>query len=414
MSNKRRLKKIIVMARACTMLVQTTTSYATEVPSAGIENDINLLTSAEAEPCFAPSIDLEELAKQSVGVPKATAADIREEMKDLSELTPAQLAKKQEELSVFGTIGVVNVSMALNVRRQPSENSEVVGKLYQNSGVIIGNYAGENNEWTYITSGAVCGWVLSSYIVTGDLARSLYNTMKPKVGSVVTHDVKVYKKADKNSDVLVVVDLHGHYPVLGYEGDFVKLQITANDIGYIHFEYVAVSEGLCVGVKVQDDYDLEDLVDELEASRRNAKKSSGSSSKKSGGSSSGKSGSSSSSSGSGSSGSSSGSGSSGSSSNGWRYVGSFTITAYCTDCNSPKGSRQTYSGASAKEWYTAAINMNGSPLDVGDTVKIDGYGTFKIQDVGSSPYGSNWIDIFVYPDECSGTFSRNVDVWVKE
>jgi len=440
MKSFKKMASFCAIALAFVMLAQATTTYGAPT-TAGISTSSlsqtegeTVAAETEAQPIeikFASSINFEELSKEATAVPVTTAASLREEIRERSRMTKSELSKQNEaDLSLLGTIGIVNVNLSLNVRVAPQSDAEVVGKLYQDSGVIIGNFAGDNNEWTHITSGAVRGWVLSQYLVMGELTASFYEALNPTVGTIVTNDVKVYKEASTDADILVEVGLDSHYPVIDYEGDFVKIQVSSNDIGYVHSEYVAVTEGLCVGVKVQDDYDIQDRIDELyeqrvaareaaaEAERKEkeaaakkkaqSNKNSSSSSTKSSSNSSTKSSSESK-----SSSSSSSSNSDSGTSEGWKYVGKFTITAYCTDCNTPRGSRSTYSGAEAKEWYTAAISMSGSPLSIGDTVKISGFGTFKIQDVGGSPYGSNWIDIFVNPGECDSTFKRNVEVWVK-
>ncbi len=63
---------------------------------------------------------------------------------------------------------VTAVSLAeeyVNVRQEPSENSQQVGKLYNN---CIGTVLGYEGDWTKISSGNVEGYVKNEYLSVGD------------------------------------------------------------------------------------------------------------------------------------------------------------------------------------------------------------------------------------------------------
>lgn len=62
---------------------------------------------------------------------------------------------------------IAQVNSYVNVRALPSEDGEVVGKLYNNS---VGEYISEENGWYYITSGNVTGYVKAEYCVIGEAA----------------------------------------------------------------------------------------------------------------------------------------------------------------------------------------------------------------------------------------------------
>lgn len=59
---------------------------------------------------------------------------------------------------------IAQVEDYVNVRSMPSEDGEVVGKLYNNS---VGEYVAEENGWYKITSGNVTGYVKAEYCVIG-------------------------------------------------------------------------------------------------------------------------------------------------------------------------------------------------------------------------------------------------------
>jgi len=342
---------------------------------------------------------------QSDSMPRMSAAELRAELTirfDKTDVTALTL-------NDIGKIAVVNVKKSLLVRESADADAKVIGKLYQNSGVVIGGISGVQGEWAYILSGKISGWVSSQYLVSGEHMESLYEAMEPKVARTMGN-INARKEASLDSDVLAKLEQGAIYPVTEIDGNWVRIQISSNDEGYVYNEYVSVCEGLYVGIPLIDDDVMQEQIDDLEEARVLAAKEAAR--KKS---SSGSSGGSSGSGGSGSSGGSSSSGKSSakkssnrssSSEKGWTYVGRCRVTYYCVECNTPSGSRATASGARATVGRTCAVCRGQIPL--GSTVKVTGYGTYVAEDTG---VGWNQIDIFVDPEDCDGL--HYTDVWYK-
>ena len=61
------------------------------------------------------------------------------------------------------------MSGALNVHKEASESSTIVGKMTKDNGCDI---KGTKGKWSHIVSGKVNGYVLSKYLLTGGKARS--------------------------------------------------------------------------------------------------------------------------------------------------------------------------------------------------------------------------------------------------
>lgn len=80
-------------------------------------------------------------------------------------------------------------------------------------------------------------------------------------------------------------------------------------------------------------------------------------------------------------------------SSGEYYEIRMNITAYCSACNSPKGSTKTASEIPA---YVGSVAMKGVPF--GTKIHIEGYGTFTVLD---RP-GNNVVDVYVGTmDKCN-------------
>ena len=361
---------------------------------------------------FAPGIDTSFVTEQSVAAP-VTAADLRREIEAETEMTDEERLFQQELYDRVGTIAVAKTSLALNIRSDPNADASVVGKLYQGSGAI---YGGEKGTWTYVTSGEVSGWAASRYILSGSAAETFYAETTPQVAFPTTDNLSVRKEASTESDLMTKISRGSCYPVLGVEGNWVLIQITSHEQGYVSAEYVTVTNGLCTAKTALEDQEMTDGIAKLEAERQaalekareeaeKAKQKEKEESSSGGGNSSrrdeddddGRSGG-----GSSKKDDSGGGGSKqddddddGGSMSGWTKVGTCRLSSYCRNCNSPRG-YATYTGVKAKEWKTVAVDPDVIPL--GSTVYIEGYGTFKAQDIGVS---GKWIDLFVDPDECS-------------
>lgn len=74
-------------------------------------------------------------------------------------------------LDTYTNLGVANLTSGyLNVRKEPSESGEIIGKLTRHGGCEI---LGEENGWYKIQSGPVRGYVSADYIVVGDQAAQI-------------------------------------------------------------------------------------------------------------------------------------------------------------------------------------------------------------------------------------------------
>ena len=74
-------------------------------------------------------------------------------------------------LDTYTNLGVANLTSGyLNVRKEPSQSSEIIGKLTRHGGCEI---LGEENGWFKIQSGPVRGYVSADYVVTGEQAEQI-------------------------------------------------------------------------------------------------------------------------------------------------------------------------------------------------------------------------------------------------
>ena len=98
---------------------------------------------------------------------------------------------------------VTTVDTYQNIRQEPSEESEIVGRLYEGS---AGDILETGDGWTKISSGGVEGWVHNEYIVSGEAAQAFAEETLELVATVKEDGVRVRAGASVDSTWIGVVN----------------------------------------------------------------------------------------------------------------------------------------------------------------------------------------------------------------
>ncbi|MCH4192346.1 MAG: SH3 domain-containing protein [Butyrivibrio sp.] len=187
----------------------------------------------------------------------------------------ASSASAEEES--FKSLVIAQVDDYVNVRSEASEDSEVLGKLYDKS---VGKYLGEENGWYKIESGSVTGYVKAEYCVTGEDAVALAKKVGTRIATVTTTTLKVRSAASTDADVIGLVPIDDELVVSEEEDGWVKVDIEEGE-GYVSTDYVTLStEFVKAESKAEEEARLAKEEAEKEAARKAA--SSGTSKKSSG------------------------------------------------------------------------------------------------------------------------------------
>lgn len=163
---------------------------------------------------------------------EATEEDLTEE-ETTEEETTEEIEEKSQEQDFTGLV-IAKVNNYVNVRSMPSEEGEIVGKLYDKS---VGEFIEEVDGWYKITSGNCTGYVKAEYCVTGDDAQTLAKQVGTTYAIVNTTTLKVRKEASTESSVLGLVPMAEELIVVEELDGWVKVAIEEGD-GYVSREYV--------------------------------------------------------------------------------------------------------------------------------------------------------------------------------
>lgn len=144
-------------------------------------------------------------------------------------------AKAEEE--TFKSLVIAQVNNYVNVRDLPSEEGNIVGKLYDKS---VGVFIEEENGWYKIESGSVTGYVKGEYCVTGEAAVELAKKVGTRIATVTTTTLKVREQPSTDSSVLGLVPIDDDLLVTEELDGWVKINIEEGD-GYVSTDYVTLS-----------------------------------------------------------------------------------------------------------------------------------------------------------------------------
>ena len=147
---------------------------------------------------------------------------------------PKAVVKELTEEDMFRNLVIAQVTNYVNVRSLPSEEGEIVGKLYDDS---VGKLLGEENGWYQIKSGTVTGYVKGEFCVTGDEAVDLAKKVGTRFATVTTTTLHVRKEPSLDAPVLGLVPLGDELVVLDETEGWVQVDVEEG-IGWVSTDYV--------------------------------------------------------------------------------------------------------------------------------------------------------------------------------
>lgn len=143
-------------------------------------------------------------------------------------------AAKPTEEDLFRNLVIAQVRSYVNVRSIPSEEGDIIGKLYNNS---VGTFISEENGWYQIQSGSVTGYVKGEYCVTGEAAVDIARKVGKRFATVDTTTLFVRKEPTTESSILGMVPMADELLVLEETEGWVKVDVEEGT-GWVSADYV--------------------------------------------------------------------------------------------------------------------------------------------------------------------------------
>lgn len=141
-----------------------------------------------------------------------------------------------EEADLKSGLVMADVTNSLNVRAEASEEAEKVGLLYADCG---GEILATTEGWTKIKSGNLVGWASNDYLLFGEDAREMAESVGRTIATVNTDALRVRKEPDAESGVWGLVKRNDTIEALVDEttDEWVAIEFEG-EVGYISADYV--------------------------------------------------------------------------------------------------------------------------------------------------------------------------------
>lgn len=154
----------------------------------------------------------------------------------------ATIGSTGETESEYSDFAIADVTDYVNVRKEPSTDGEIVGKIFDGAVAQVLAKAGENDEWFQITSGNVEGYIKAEFFIYGEEAAAVMDQYVTKYAEVKADRLNVRKEATTDSDRMGYIDNGEKVKVLEELGDWLKVQYVEGKEGYVASEYVQILE----------------------------------------------------------------------------------------------------------------------------------------------------------------------------
>lgn len=161
----------------------------------------------------------------------------------------AAVVEQSAQLEYAG-VAIAQVDNYVNIRSTPSEEGEIVGKLYNNSAATVQATEG---DWYQITSGNCSGYVKCEFVVVGD--EELAKSVSTRLATVTTQTLYVREEATTESSVLGMVPEGDDLVVVDEsmaDTGWVKVSLLDYE-GYVSLEFVTLSTDYTVAESKEEE-----------------------------------------------------------------------------------------------------------------------------------------------------------------
>ena len=257
----------LVMAGTGQMSAQAAMNLETDAPVAGASVAINNYYASSLNPekelaeAFASKEVLAVAGAAQTGVagsaqtakPVQVAAETKAQPKETTGETEAVVRAMSKSIS--DNIAISRVTNYVNVRAQASTGSEVVGKIYNNcAATILDTVDGEGGKWYHIQSGSVTGYIKAQYFATGEEASKIAREVGTTYAKVTnTSTLRLRETPSLEGKTLDLLSADAEYEVIGEEGDFAKISVDNDLVGYVYKDYITTQVDFKQAVSVAEE-----------------------------------------------------------------------------------------------------------------------------------------------------------------
>lgn len=175
---------------------------------------------------------------------------------------------KTEIISPYANLGVSIADNYVNVRSEPSTDSEVVGKLYRGCAADILEYL--DGDWVKIQSGDVKGYIASSFLAIGHDAEDMIDDYATKYATVNTQTLRVREKPSTDSSILTLIPEGETYVVLKEQDEWVEILLGTDEdtgadfTGFVSKELINITVEFKYAISIEEENRIKQEQEEAE------------------------------------------------------------------------------------------------------------------------------------------------------
>lgn len=220
---------------------------------------------SESEKVKEPAVDGESEPLKEEDGDMESAADLGEEAETGESQTVsshAEDASKEEipteetvgeEESEYANLAIAQVDHYVNVRQEPGTDSEILGKIYNGAVAQILDIAGEEQDWFHVVSGSVEGYIKAEYFLYGDAAVEAVDDYVTRYATVIANRLNVRQEPGTDSRRIGYISHGEKVKILEPKEDWLLVQYTEGQTGYVAAEYVTVSEEFIYAKSIEEE-----------------------------------------------------------------------------------------------------------------------------------------------------------------
>ncbi len=154
-------------------------------------------------------------------------------------------------------LAFADVDDYVNIRKNPDEESEILGKLYKDSAATL---LKEDGDWCKVKSGTVTGYIKSEFLVTGKEAQILSDKVGKTIATVTVKALRVRTQASTASKIITLITKGDSYVVTKEKKDWVKIKVSNDISGYVASDYVKLSKKYEEAVSVKEEKTIQSMM----------------------------------------------------------------------------------------------------------------------------------------------------------
>lgn len=269
MNRSRLFKSTIGMTSALTLmmatntvpakasLAKTTTNKGITVSSA-VDGSANSLAGIclSLENYYADSLENKDVADDEVAkeatATAAPAATTAKADKTKTKTKTTTKKAKTKKVSKYAKTGIATVNNYINIRKKPTTDSEILGKLYKGCSAEILKTEG---EWVKVKSGSVTGYIKKEFLAIGEEAEKVAEKYGDVYAVIKTETLRLREKKSTDSRILTLLAADEKYHVISHDSKWAKIKIDDNLVGYVSKEFVdiKVEFGKAISIKEEQE-----------------------------------------------------------------------------------------------------------------------------------------------------------------